>query len=113
MSFDSMPSDAGAHVGVAASPLEVRQTPPPAAPTQIPEPCPGSPQFGSIAMAVTRPESIVSRPVYVTRAGTRGVYGPASTQEATALRVLARRAAARVRARVTALRAANALRVST
>src|SRR4051794_9971175 len=113
MALESMPSDAGAHVGVAASPLVVRQTPPPAAPTQIRQPCPGSPQLGSIAMAVTRPESIVSRPVYVTRAGTRGVNGPASVHEATALRVLARRAAARVRARVTALRAAGPRRVST
>src|SRR3954470_16646701 len=113
MALESMPSEAAAQVGVVASPFAVLQTPPPAAPTHTRQPWPGSPQLGSIAIAVTRPESMVSRPVYVTRAGTRGVNGPASLPEATAARVLARRTAARVRARVTALRPASALRVST
>lgn len=58
-----MPSDAGAHVGDAARAFVVRQMPPPAAPTQTRQPWPDPPQFGSIAMAVTRPESSDARPV--------------------------------------------------
>src|SRR5690349_15101162 len=52
-------SDGGAiQVGCAASASLVRQMPPPAAATQSRQLC--APQFGSIASAVTRPDSWVS-----------------------------------------------------
>src|SRR5690242_12803946 len=77
------------HSGDAASALLVRQMPPPAAATHnrhgAPDGADRLPQFGSIASAVTRPDSCVVGPVWVTGSkncedspGTFGVSGPSA-----------------------------------
>src|SRR5262245_44981309 len=77
------------HVGCVASALFVRQMPPPAAATQSRQGAPAGadafPQFGSMASAVTRPDSWVVGPVSVTgsrnwdaSAGTFPVSGPSA-----------------------------------
>src|SRR5689334_10089614 len=61
------PSSIGVQVGLVSSAFSVRQIPPPAAATQRRQPSPSVPQLGSIASAVTRPDSCVGGPVWLSR----------------------------------------------
>ena len=74
------PLSIAVHVGVVASASAVRHTPPPAAATQRRQPWPASPQLGSTAMPVTRPEVIESLRLSVVAPGANGSSGPAKAQ---------------------------------
>ena len=79
MALEVRPVSTGCQSGWVARASFVLQMPPPAAPTHRRHEPVGL-QFGSMAIAVTRPEVVVSRPVYVVTAGTRGSTGPSADQ---------------------------------